>query len=129
MSSRSFTKLYALAEAGETTALLAHIAELSGEFPDERDPASWALIRAAEANQIETARALIENGANIEGASERSHIRPLWKAAKRGHLQMVKLLVESGADRSATDNDRMTALGYAKRYSRTEVIQYLESFG
>lgn len=129
MSSRSFNKLYALAETGETVALLAYIADLLEEFPEDRDPPNWALISAAEANQIEAVQALLAIGANIEGASERSYIRPLWKAAKRGHLQMVKFLVDSGANPSATDNDGMTALDYAKRYSRTEVIQYLESLG
>lgn len=127
MSFRSLAKLYSLAEAGETAALLAHIAELLEEDPEDRDPLSWALISAAEANQMETVRELLAAGASIEGASRRSHIRPLWKAAKRGHLQMVKLLVDRGADLRATDNDGMTALDYAKRFSRVEVIQYLES--
>lgn len=128
MSTRSFAKLYELAETGETDALLSHITELMNEYPEDKDPASWALIAAAEANRLETVRALLQAGANIEGASERSHIRPLWKAAKRGHLQVVKLLVESGASTCTTDNMGMTALDYAKRYSRVDVVEYLESF-
>ncbi|MDM4768554.1 ankyrin repeat domain-containing protein [Pelomonas sp. SE-A7] len=127
MSHRSFTKLYALAEAGESAALLSHISELLAEFPEDRDPLNWALIAAAEANQIETVHALLSAGASVEGASQRPYIRPLWKAAKRGHLQMVCLLVERGANPRATDNDGMTALDYARRYSRIEVVQYLES--
>lgn len=127
MSSRSFAKLYALAEAGETDALLVHIAELLEEFPEDKDPPNWALIAVSEANQLETARALLHAGASIEGASERSYIRPLWKAAKRGHLQMVKLLVGSGANVNATDNTGMSALDYAKRYSRSDVVEYLKS--
>ena len=127
MSMRSFGKLYALAEAGETEALLVHITELLEEFPEDGDPPNWAIVAAAEANRLETVRALLQAGSNIEGASERSYIHPLGKAAKRGHLQMVKLLVESGANTSATDNIGMTALDYAKRYSRTDVVEYLES--
>lgn len=127
MSTRSFAKLYALAEAGETDALMVHIAELLEDCPEDRDPPNWALIAAAEENRLETVFALLQAGANIEGASERSYIRPLWKAAKRGHLQMVKLLVESGANTSATDNMGMIALDYARRYSRTDVVEYLES--
>jgi ankyrin repeat protein len=127
MSNRSFAKLYALAEAGETDALQEHIAELIAEVPEDKDPIDWALIAAAGANQLETARALLAAGASIEGASERPHIRPLWRAAKRGHLQMVKLLVAHGASTNATDNMGLTALDYAKRYSKTEVVQYLES--
>ena len=128
MSMRSLAKLYALAEAGETDALLAHIAELVEERPEDNDLANWALIAAAEANRLETVRALLQAGADIEGASTRSYIHPLWKAAKRGHLQVVKLLVESGASTRATDSSGMTALDYAKRYSRTDVVEYLASF-
>jgi len=127
MSARSFTQLYALARAGDVEALLAHIAELLVESPGDRGPADLALIAAAEANQIEVVLALLARGASIEGASERTHIRPLWKAAKRGHLQMVQLLIASGADPRATDGDGMNALDYAKRYSHSEVVRYLES--
>jgi len=128
MPLRSFAKLYELAKAGETDALFVHITELMAEFPEDRDPPNWALIAAAEEGQVETARALLEAGAHIEGASKRSYIHPLWKAAKSGHLQMVQLLVSSGANTNATDDTGMTALDYAKRYSRKEVVEYLQSF-
>src|SRR5262249_49172812 len=118
MSTRSYAKLYALAEAGETSLLLAHVAELRQENPDDNDPAALALIAAAESNRLETVQALLAIGASIEGASQRPYIRPLWKAAKRGHLEMVKLLIGQGANPRAHDNDGMTALDYAKRYSR-----------
>jgi ankyrin repeat protein len=127
MSLRSLAKLYSLAEVGDTHSLLAHLAELAAEFPEDFDLPSLALIAAAEKNRIETVRTLLEHGASIEGASQRTYIRPLWKAAKRGHLEMVQLLVGSGANVNATDNDGMTALDHARRYSRTEVVQYLES--
>lgn len=127
MSSRSLSRLYYLAEAGDTQALLAHITELSAEFSEPKDLASLALIRAAESNQLETAQALIKYGAGIEGASERSYIRPLWKAAKRGHLPMVKLLFVHGANIEATDSSGMSALDYAKHYSRAEVVEFLKS--
>ena len=124
---RSFTFMYRLAESGQTQALLEHLAELLAENSEDKDPPNLALIVAAESNQIETARALLNAGANVEGASVRSHIRPLWKAAKRGHVEMVKLLVGHGADPAATDNRGLTALDYARRYSRANVAAYLES--
>ena len=129
MPLRSFAKLYALAEAGNTDGLLIHIAELQKEFPEDTDPPNLALLAAAEANQLETVHALLKAGANVEGAlTTRPYIHPLWKAAKRGHLRIVQLLVNSGANMDATDNRGMTALDYARRYSRSEVVEYLESF-
>ncbi|MEK8034997.1 ankyrin repeat domain-containing protein [Ideonella sp. DXS29W] len=127
MSLRSFTKLYALAKAGDTQALLVHLAELAAEYPEDKDPPNWALVAAAEENQLETVATLLEHGANVEGASERTHIRPLWKAAKRGHLEMVKLLVSKGANIESTDKLGLSALDYAKRYSNSNVVEYLES--
>ncbi len=124
---RSYATLYRLAESGQTQALLEHLVELSAELPADTDPPNWALIAAAEANQIETARALLASGANVEGASQRSYIHPLWKAAKRGHVEMVKILLEHGADPSATDNAGTTALDYARRYSKVNVVQLLET--
>ena len=127
MSGRSLATLYKLAGAGETVALLAHIADLLAEEPQDQDPANFALIAAAEENHLETVQALLGIGANIEGASQRSYIRPLWRAAKRGHLEMVRLLIDKGANAKSTDNRNMTALDYARRYSHTDVTKYLES--
>ena len=127
MSMRSLGKMYRLAEAGETIPLLAHIVELEEAYGADPDFLNLALLGAAEANQLETVLALLERGANIEGASQRSYIHPLWKAAKRGHLEMVQLLVRRGADPKATDNNGNTALDYARKYSRHEVVRYLES--
>lgn len=119
--------MYRLAEAGETSKLLAHIGELQSSHPKDENLFSLALIAAAESNQIETSKALLQQGASIEGTSERPWIRPLWKAAKRGHLQMVKFLVEHGANVNATDNQEMNALAYAKRYGRKDVERFFEA--
>uniref|UniRef100_A0A1X7SVV1 Uncharacterized protein n=1 Tax=Amphimedon queenslandica TaxID=400682 RepID=A0A1X7SVV1_AMPQE len=38
---------------------------------------------------------------------------PLICAATRGHTQVLTMLLEKGADITATDNDGITALDYA----------------
>ena len=127
MSMRSLDKLYFLAEEGTPSELALHLQELETTYPEDRDLKNFALIAAAEGNRIDNAQTLLDQGACIEGASVRSSIRPLWKAAKQGHLEMVKFLVGRGANVAGTDNDGMNALDYARRYSRTEVVRFLES--
>ena len=124
---RSLDKLYAFAKEGTPIELLRHLQELEFLYPEDPDLKSFALIAAAEGNRIDNAQTLLDQGACIEGASVRSSIRPLWKAAKRGHMEMVKFLVERGANVAGTDNDGMNALDYARRYSRIEVVRFLES--
>ena len=40
---------------------------------------------------------------------------PLYYAARRGHLEMAKLLIEKGAEISHIDNSHKTAVEYAKK--------------
>ena len=125
MPTFSYSYIYKHAAAGETSALLALLSQQPNEDLVDPDLVNLALIAAAEANQVLTVKALLDIGANIEGSNQRPWIRPLWKAAKRGHLEMVQLLVKRGADRNAKDNRGMTALDYALRYSRTAVAEFL----
>ena len=43
---------------------------------------------------------------------------PLFYAAKEGHVDMCKLLIESGADLTITDTSNKTALYYAKKANK-----------
>ena len=50
---------------------------------------------------------------------------PLHYAAKYGRLEMLKKLIDAGADISKAYKGR-TPLDYAKKYENTEIIEYLE---
>ena len=58
------------------------------------------LHNAAYAGKLESARLLIERGADVN-AGAGIHATPLIEAAFKGHLEMVKLLVLYGADVNA----------------------------
>ncbi len=120
--------MYALAERGQTDALLAWLTAHERETGDA-DAKHWALVAAAEANQVDTAEALMDAGADPNGSpTQHAYIKPLWKAAKRGHLAMVQRLVARGARVHDTDGAGMTALAYAQRYGRADVVGYLAAF-
>jgi ankyrin repeat protein len=48
-------------------------------------------------------------------------------AAARGYLDVVKLLLEKGADSSLKNNDDETALDLARKQNQQAVVQLLES--
>ena len=50
-------------------------------------------------------------------------------AAEHGHLEVVRLLFEAGADKDAADTDGSTALRFAARNGHLEVVQLLREAG
>ena len=54
-------------------------------------------------------------------------LTPLHYACDRGYLDIVKLLIENGADSSLTDDDDQTALDLAEACEHENVIAYLNS--
>jgi len=94
------------------------------------------LIWAAACNRTEAAGWLLDHGANINqkatfgGLTHGQGITALHLAAQNGHMRVVKLLVERGADRSIKDDlYQATAEGGASYFGQNEVRDYLRSLG
>lgn len=87
-------------------------------FPDE-ELGDRPLHRAAMEGHAETARALIELGADVNGADNLGH-RPLHWAADGGHMETIQLLLQKGAQVNAEDCEGKTAADWAARENRTE---------
>jgi ankyrin repeat protein len=94
------------------------------------------LIWAAARNRAEAAVWLLDHGANVNqkgtfgGLMHGQGITALHIAAQCGHMPMVKLLVECGADRSLQDDlYHGTAEGGAEYFGQIEVRDYLRSLG
>ena len=92
------------------------------------------LIWAAVCNQPETVAWLLDHGADINqkatfgGLTHGQGITALHLAAQYGHMPVVKLLVERGADRSTKDDlYKATAEGRAGFFGQKEVRDYLAS--
>ena len=52
---------------------------------------------------------------------------PLFYAAREGHLEMCKILIEAGCDLSHQDTSHKMASHYAKKYTKNEVFDYLSN--
>jgi ankyrin repeat protein len=92
------------------------------------------LIWAAACNRTEAAAWLLDHGADVNqkatfgGLTHGKGITALHMAAQNGHLAMVQLLVERGADRSVKDDlYNATPVGAAEYFGQEAVRDYLTS--
>lgn len=69
---------------------------------------------------VESARVLIESGAEIDARGE-DDFTPLLNAVEQGHLHLVALLLNMGANPLLRDKDGMTARDLADRLGRPEI--------
>jgi ankyrin repeat protein len=92
------------------------------------------LIWAAVCNRAATVKWLLDHGAPINqkatfgGLTHGQGITALHMAAQNGHLPILKLLVENGADRSIKEDlYQSTAEGAAAYFGKSEARDYLRS--
>ncbi len=92
-----------------------------------------ALIPAAERGHVDTVRTLIKAGVNVD------HVNGLgWTALLEAiilgdggprHQEIVKLLVEAGADVNLADREAVTPLQHARQRGFSEIVTLLEEAG
>ena len=93
------------------------------------------LIWAATKGRIAAARWLIEHGANVNqratfgGPSHGQGVTALHLAAQSGQLEMVRFLLDRGADPTIKDDlYGGTALGWAEHGEAMDVVAYLKAW-
>jgi len=95
----------------------------------EQETGSTPLLVATRAQESETVKWLIENGADINVRDE-----GLWSllhfATNEGHLEITQTLVEAGSDVNATESAGVVPLHLAARNKNgTECVRYLLDHG
>ena len=77
---------------------------------------------AAENNQLEAVKFLIEKGAKVDALTN-DHETPLMYAVWNGALETVQTLIESGADMSILNSNSETIFHLAAEKSKTEIFK------
>lgn len=85
-----------------------------------------ALIEACTFNHLNTAKFLIENGANINHTDDRGFYTALHWAAGKGNEKIVSLLLEHKADTTKLTSTGESAFDIAKALKKKKVIQVFE---
>lgn len=84
-----------------------------------------ALMYAAKRSFNETAAFLLKSGAEVDVKSKKKGITALILAAGWGNEELVRMLLEHGADPSITDNFGRTAKYYAEKMGGAAVANLL----
>ena len=89
-----------------------------------------ALMTASEHNQVEFAKWLIKNGAEVNRQMQDTHWTAGHAAAKRGNLEILKLLLENGASQDilAAHRDFGKNLRFADVTADEKVLQLLQRY-
>ncbi len=83
------------------------------------------LHRAALSDDLERTRTLLSQGANINITNSNGHHTALQIAAHRGNASIVRLLLQSGADRTLTSDSGLTAAQFASNAGHGEICNLL----
>ena len=86
-----------------------------------------ALLYAATGPFPGTVKILLDKGAEPNVVDSDEHFSPLMHAAAEGNLDVVKILVEAGADMSLTDVDGDDAISFARQAGHQRVADYLKT--
>jgi uncharacterized protein len=86
-------------------------------------PLHYAASRA-ETDSVEMARLLLEHHAYIDAESP-NRSTPLMLAAMYGHADVVRLLLEEGADPSLRNEQGLTAVDFARRADRDDLANLI----
>jgi ankyrin repeat protein len=107
--------------------------DIDYEYYVERFTKQTALWLAVEYEHLDVAQTLISLGkANVNHKADYdysydSNWTPLGVACKNGQLEMVKLLIENGANLYDVDRNNSTCLMTACQYENYEIVKYLLS--
>jgi len=125
------TPLYFAAERGSLE--LARVLVENGADVNKKSQKSWSpLYAATSSNSLDVAKFLIEHKATVNYKTGDGAHSPLLIAAFNNNVEMVRLLLDSGADASAklgrshSGFQNQTALDIARKQKNSAVVELLE---
>ena len=104
--------------------LIQHNVNINGEVGDSADPTIWVAERGKH-NFEAVIQSLIDNGAYLRPVKSTDNDTALISAAFSGRINVVRMLVELGADIHARDNDNFQAIDIASYCGHFDIVRYL----
>ncbi|GBG64065.1 hypothetical protein CBR_g40511 [Chara braunii] len=113
------------ARAEEFACAAATVAIAVDMEPRATERSGSELLRVAEAGQLSEAQRLIEEGFDVSCQDEGNGTSALMLAASKGHVEVVRALLEAGAPWNALDQTGRCAGDYAVEAHQQEVVDLL----
>lgn len=126
-SSGNTPLMYACAGGHEDVVLV--LLEAGANVEDHNENGHTPLMEAASAGHVGVAKILLEKGAGINTHSNEFKESALTLACYKGHLEMVRFLLEAGADQEHKTDEMHTALMEASMDGHVEVARLLLNSG
>lgn len=95
--------------------------------PKEAKRRDAPLILALSKEKPNSAKFLLENGADVNAVSAVMGYSSLYFATKYGYLDLVKLLIKKGANPFELSRNKETLLDIAKKNKHESLVEYLSS--
>lgn len=106
------------------------LAKLLIEHDADVNKTGWTPLHYAASgttqNQVEMVRLLLDNAAYIDAASPNGST-PLMMAAMYGRSDVLKVLIEEGADASLRNEKGLTAIDFAQQVGRSANVEAIAS--
>ncbi|KAL6268769.1 hypothetical protein P5V15_001894 [Pogonomyrmex californicus] len=103
--------------------------EAGANVEDHNENGHTPLMEAASAGHVQVAKILLDHGAGINTHSNEFKESALTLACYKGHLEMVRFLLEAGADQEHKTDEMHTALMEASMDGHVEVARLLLDSG
>jgi len=76
-------------------------------------------------NNIDMVKFMIEKGVKVNFTNRRSRFTPLMAAVSYGRLEIVKLLLEHGANQDAVDAKGFSCIDFARKMNKKSILTIL----
>lgn len=98
------------------------------EDPGEDKPEA-RILWAAQHNELELVKTMLEKAPGLVGARDEDLYTPMHRAAYSNHIQVVRYLLEKGADPLATTDTGWTPMHSAAKWNNCEIVELLLNTG
>ena len=109
------------------TAVAEYLLDAGAEINAKDGAGRTALMYASSGPFAETVKLLLTRGAEVNVQGTLEGFTALMTAAAEGQIEVVRHLLDHGADRGLKDKDGDTALSFARQKGHTEVVDLLEN--